>query len=248
MQLSAIVEALLIASQNPLPSEEIARLVRARVAEAEDVRIRETEEGKEIPALPDWLIALAATSPENVTEAIAGLNQILRRKPAGLHHHRAPERLEGLHPAGIRRIRPPAFPRPQAGAHERPGHGNARHHRLPPADHQGRHRGGPRRGLRRDDPETPRPRPDPHRWPRGTSRPAAALRNDRFVFRTLRHPLHRRPPERLGTPQGETAGTRGNATSRRRSRAATRPRRRRHSCRRRCRRSQSKTPNLPIYP
>ena len=74
MQLSAIVEALLIASQNPLPSEEIARLVRARVAEAEDVKIRETEEGQDAPALPDWLLALAATSAEKVTEAIAELN------------------------------------------------------------------------------------------------------------------------------------------------------------------------------
>ena len=74
MQLSAIVEALLIASQNPLPSEEIARLVRARVAEAEDVRVRETEEGKEIPALPDWLIALTATSAEQVATAIGELN------------------------------------------------------------------------------------------------------------------------------------------------------------------------------
>ncbi len=75
MQLSAIVEALLVASQNPLPSEEIARLVRARVAEADDVRLRETEEGKEIPALPDWLIALTATSAENVAAAIGELNQ-----------------------------------------------------------------------------------------------------------------------------------------------------------------------------
>ncbi len=75
MQLSAIVEALLIASQNPLPSEEIARLVRARVAEAEDVKLRETDEGKEIPALPEWLTALAATSAENVAAAIAELNQ-----------------------------------------------------------------------------------------------------------------------------------------------------------------------------
>ena len=75
MQLSAIVEALLIASQNPLPSEEIARLVRARVAEAEDVKIRETEEGKEAPVLPDWLLALATTSAEEITAAIAELNQ-----------------------------------------------------------------------------------------------------------------------------------------------------------------------------
>ena len=74
MQLSAIVEALLIASQNPLPSEEIARLVRARVAEAEDVRVRETEEGKAPPALPDWLPALAATAAENVAAAIGELN------------------------------------------------------------------------------------------------------------------------------------------------------------------------------
>ncbi len=75
MQLSAIVEALLIASQNPLPSEEIARLVRARVAEAEDIRVRETEEGKEPPLLPDWLTALAATSAEQVTGAVGELNE-----------------------------------------------------------------------------------------------------------------------------------------------------------------------------
>jgi segregation and condensation protein B len=74
MQLSAIVEALLIASQNPLLTEEIARLVRARVAEAEDVRLREKEEGKETPALPDWLLALAVTSGENVAAAIHVLN------------------------------------------------------------------------------------------------------------------------------------------------------------------------------
>lgn len=75
MQLSAIVEALLIASQNPLAAEEIARLVRARVAEAEDVRVRELEEGKEIPAMPDWLAGLAATSSGQVVEAIEQLNR-----------------------------------------------------------------------------------------------------------------------------------------------------------------------------
>jgi segregation and condensation protein B len=75
MQLSAIVEALLIASQNPLASEEIARLVRARVAEADDIRVREAEEGKVIPPMPDWLAALAATSSEQVAAAIGQLNQ-----------------------------------------------------------------------------------------------------------------------------------------------------------------------------
>jgi len=76
MQLNAIVEALLLASQNPLASEEIARLVRARVAEAEDLRLRELEDGKEVQAMPDWLSALAATSSEQVTEAVRLLNEI----------------------------------------------------------------------------------------------------------------------------------------------------------------------------
>ena len=75
MQLSAIVEALLVASQNPLPPEEIARLVRARVAEAEDVKSREAEEGKESPALPEWLTPLATATPEQIVEAIGELNR-----------------------------------------------------------------------------------------------------------------------------------------------------------------------------
>ena len=75
MQLNAIVEALLLASQNPLASEEIARLVRARVAEAEDMRLRELEDGKEAHVLPDWLLALAATSSEHVNEAVRLLNE-----------------------------------------------------------------------------------------------------------------------------------------------------------------------------
>jgi segregation and condensation protein B len=74
MQLSAIVEALLLASQNPLSPEEIARMIRARVAEAEDLRAREIEDGKAAPDLPDSLVALAATSCEQILAAISGLN------------------------------------------------------------------------------------------------------------------------------------------------------------------------------
>lgn len=74
MQLSAIVEALLIASQDPLPAEEIARLVRSRVAEAEDVRLRDSEEGAAPAELPEWLSALAATSAAEVVAALAELN------------------------------------------------------------------------------------------------------------------------------------------------------------------------------
>jgi segregation and condensation protein B len=75
MQLSAILESLLIASQEPLSSEEMARLVRARVAEAEDVLIRETDEGASPAPLADWLSALAQTTPEQANEAISELNK-----------------------------------------------------------------------------------------------------------------------------------------------------------------------------
>lgn len=74
MQLSSIIEALLIASQSPLATDELARLVRARVAEAEDVHLRETAEGKTPPPLPDWLPALAATSAETVGQTLVELN------------------------------------------------------------------------------------------------------------------------------------------------------------------------------
>lgn len=75
MQLTAIIEALLTASQDPIPTAEIARLVRARVAEAEDVKVRDTEEGKEDEELPEWLTDLADTSEEQVIAAIAELNK-----------------------------------------------------------------------------------------------------------------------------------------------------------------------------
>jgi segregation and condensation protein B len=75
MQISAILESLLIASQEPLQPEEMARIVRARVAEAEDIVIREAEEGATPAPLPEWLTALAKTSPEEVNAAIGELNR-----------------------------------------------------------------------------------------------------------------------------------------------------------------------------
>jgi len=74
MQLSSIVEALLIASQEPLAAEEIARLVRSRVAEAEDVRAREVEDGKDPSPLPEWLMMISNTTAEQVIPAISQLN------------------------------------------------------------------------------------------------------------------------------------------------------------------------------
>lgn len=75
MELSSIVEALVTASDEPLPSEEIARLVRARVAEAEDLRARQIEEGESPVELEPWLSALGAVSAEQVIAAIAALNR-----------------------------------------------------------------------------------------------------------------------------------------------------------------------------
>jgi segregation and condensation protein B len=74
MQLPAIIEALLVASDSPLGAEEIARLVRSRVAEAEDVHTRESEDGNTPAPVPEWLASLAATSSEDVVTAIATLN------------------------------------------------------------------------------------------------------------------------------------------------------------------------------
>ena len=73
MLLSAIIEALLFASQAPITADELARLVRARVAEAEDIRARELEDGKQPPALPEWLSALADTSAEDASQALRQL-------------------------------------------------------------------------------------------------------------------------------------------------------------------------------
>lgn len=76
MELSAIIEALLVASEDPLPSTELARLIRARVAEAEDLLAAEAEEGQadSAPELPAELAALADVNEDAITAAIAQLN------------------------------------------------------------------------------------------------------------------------------------------------------------------------------
>lgn len=75
MELSLIVEALLIASSEPLSADELARLVRARVAEAEDVHQREHEDGVEPTPLPVWMAPLAAVGSTEVLVAIQQLNE-----------------------------------------------------------------------------------------------------------------------------------------------------------------------------
>ncbi len=75
MDLSLIVESLLIASSEPLSADELARLVRGRVAEAEDIFQREIDDGSEPSPLPDWLTALATTGSSEVLSAIQQLNE-----------------------------------------------------------------------------------------------------------------------------------------------------------------------------
>jgi segregation and condensation protein B len=75
MELSSIVEALVTSSDESLSSEEIARLIRARVAEAEDIIARKTEEGETPDPIPDWMTALADLTEEKVIAAIAELNR-----------------------------------------------------------------------------------------------------------------------------------------------------------------------------
>lgn len=76
MELSAIIESLLIASEDPLPSSEIARLVRARVAEAEDALAADDEDydAESKPELDESLRAVADVNEDAVTAAIAELN------------------------------------------------------------------------------------------------------------------------------------------------------------------------------
>lgn len=70
MELTAIIEALLIASEPPLSTAELARLVRARIAETEDLIIAEDPAGQ----LPEGLKVLASVNEEAITVAITKLN------------------------------------------------------------------------------------------------------------------------------------------------------------------------------
>lgn len=87
MELTAITEALMVASDDPLPSEEIARLVRARIAEMEDELLSQSEnedqdyaeDGSEPEAaketLPEEYKKLAEVTESEIIAAIAELNE-----------------------------------------------------------------------------------------------------------------------------------------------------------------------------
>jgi len=76
MELTAIIEALLISSEDPLSSSELARLIRASVDEAEDALSAQIENGEvsKTAKVPVALKVLAKTDEKQVTTAIAKLN------------------------------------------------------------------------------------------------------------------------------------------------------------------------------
>lgn len=91
MELTAIIEALMVASDDPLPSSELARLIRARVAEMEDELLAQSEDdGKDYteetgektsettpspPQLPDEIKQFAEISESEIVAAISQLNE-----------------------------------------------------------------------------------------------------------------------------------------------------------------------------
>ncbi|MBT7958695.1 MAG: SMC-Scp complex subunit ScpB [Akkermansiaceae bacterium] len=76
MHLPAIIEAILIASEDPLSGSEIARLIRARIAEAEDAIAVDSEDPDtdSKTELDESLSAFANINEDSITEAIAKLN------------------------------------------------------------------------------------------------------------------------------------------------------------------------------
>lgn len=78
MDLPSILESLLVASESPLPSAELARLIRARAAEFAEDSITESPENAPAPDSPERALdleALALTTDLEVETALADLNQ-----------------------------------------------------------------------------------------------------------------------------------------------------------------------------
>ncbi len=75
MDLSAVIEALLVASEDPLTSSELARLVRARLAEIEDGGAEEDDDYGKAAELDGDLKELSSIDQEAVIAAIANLNK-----------------------------------------------------------------------------------------------------------------------------------------------------------------------------
>ena len=79
MDLASILESLLIASESPLPTAELARLVRTRAAELSDASITETPDDTINPDSPEAALdmeKLSKLTEEEVVEALGELNKV----------------------------------------------------------------------------------------------------------------------------------------------------------------------------
>jgi len=82
MDLPSILESLLVASESPLPSPELARLVRARAAEFSEDSITDAPENAPAPDSPERVLdlnALAEIGEDEVKAALAELNEIYEK-------------------------------------------------------------------------------------------------------------------------------------------------------------------------
>jgi segregation and condensation protein B len=82
MDLPTILESLLIASEAPLPSSELARLVRARATEFSEDSITENPENAPAPDSPERALdleALTQTNEEEIVRALGELNEIYQK-------------------------------------------------------------------------------------------------------------------------------------------------------------------------
>src|ERR1700704_273202 len=139
-----ILEAVLLASQEPLGVAELRRLFDDEVS-AETLRHLLTELGEEWNGRAVELVSLASGwRVQTRAEFRPYVERLFPRKAAALLPRR---------------------------------HGNARHHRLPPAGDPRRYRGHPRRdGFRPDHPDAGEPRLDRRRRPARDAGAAGALR------------------------------------------------------------------------
>lgn len=79
MDLPSILESLLVASESPLPSSELARLVRARAAEFSEDSITENPENAPAADSPERVLdleALAEAGENEIKDALIELNKI----------------------------------------------------------------------------------------------------------------------------------------------------------------------------
>ena len=111
MDLPSILESLLVASESPLPSSELARLVRARAAEFSEDSITENPENAPAPDSPERVLDLETLSKTSENEVKDGLLE-------------------------LRWVCEASFSRSQARATQPTSYGDPRNHRLSPTGHQ----------------------------------------------------------------------------------------------------------------